>query len=74
MKKFLLTLLLVALVSCSSDDDGNDCITCKVSGISLGEACKGENGNAFIDGEDMNVPFEDYAAAMEESFEGATCN
>ena len=73
MKKFLLSLLLVSFISCSSDDDGN-CITCKVDGISLGEACKGENGNAFLHGEDTGVAFEDYAEAMEESVEGATCN
>lgn len=73
MKKFLFILLVVAFVSCSSDDDSN-CITCKVSGISFGEACKGENGNAFVDGEDTNVAFEDYAEQMEDSVEGVTCN
>lgn len=72
MKKFLLALLLVSFVSCSSDDNG-DCITCKVEGISLGEACKGENGNAFVDGEDTNVAFEDYATIFKETFEDATC-
>lgn len=73
MKKFLLTLLLVALVSCSSDDDDNNCITCKVEGISFGDACKGENGNAFLEGEDTGIAFEEYAEAMEESIEGVTC-
>lgn len=73
MKKFLFILLLVVFVSCSSDDD-KDCITCKVSGISFGEACKGENGNAFLEGEDTGVAFEEYAEVIEASVEDSSCN
>lgn len=62
MKKLILSALLLAgmtFVACSSDDDnGGNCITCTFEGESE-QVCKGDNGNAFVDGEDQGITFEE---------------
>lgn len=64
-----MTLLAgLAIVSCSKDDDkgGNgNCVTCDEftqAGITLPaeEVCKGDNGNAFIEGEDSGMSYDQY--------------
>lgn len=79
MKKLLLAVALLAgmtFVACSSDDDGgsnnnnSNCVTCDSYEI-LGqtvpemEICEGENGNAFIDGEDTGEDFDTYVSGYE---------
>lgn len=82
MKKLVLSMVLLAgltIVSCSKDDDGGSnsgCVTCDsytVMGMEMPEqeVCKGENGNAFVDGEDTEMTFDTYVNALETQTE---CN
>jgi len=78
MKKFILSFAVIAAIgftSCSSDDDngGNDdngCVTCdgyEILGQSVPamEVCEGENGNAFVQGEDTETAFDEFIAGLE---------
>ena len=74
MKKLVLGALLLGLVviSCKKDDDGgdNNCQTCDAyteQGATFPEVevCKGDNGNAFLEGTDTTVPFSQYITALE---------
>lgn len=78
MKKLMLSTLvigsLLVLTSCKSDDDGgsDDCTSCTVQGAPAIEICEGENGNAFVSGQDTEVEYDGYVSALETA--GATCN
>lgn len=74
MKKilFLAAFAAFALTSCGSDDDGGGCQTCTVQGATSVEVCQGDNGNAFVAGQDTTVAFSVYIAGLEAA--GSTCN
>lgn len=75
MKKLVLGALLLGLVviSCKKDDDGgsdNNCQTCDaytLQGVTFPEVevCKGDNGNAFVAGQDTTVSFSQYITSLE---------
>ena len=75
MKKIILAVALLAgmtFVACSNDDDKNgNCVTCRVQGQSA-EICKGDNGNAFVGGQDSEMSYDDYVDLIEST--GADCN
>ena len=87
MKKILFALTLMAsvgIVSCSSDDDsgsdddmnGQNCVICAATEIQgqmipESEVCEGENGNAFSNGIDLTIPFDEFID-LQETF--TTCN
>lgn len=64
----------MTFVACS-DDDGDkkssgNCVTCAaytMQGMSMPEqkVCKGENGNAFVDGEDSGISYAQAIQAFE---------
>lgn len=79
MKKIILSFAVIAALgftSCSSDDDGDGgggsdaCQTCaaySIAGIDVPalEVCEGENGNAFVAGQDTTQVFADYITSQE---------
>lgn len=77
MKKLAFSALILGLfftVSCNKDDDGgggnDNCQTCEAyefGGVNIPseEVCEGENGNAFVDGNDTGMSFDDYITTME---------
>tara|TARA_R110002050_G_scaffold54303_2_gene122917 strand:- start:11799 stop:12032 length:234 start_codon:yes stop_codon:yes gene_type:complete len=76
MKKFMLLALAIGTLgfaSCDKDDDGGDdkCTSCTVQNAPAIQICEGENGNAFIAGQDSGVEYAGYVSAIKTS--GATC-
>lgn len=84
MKKLILSAALIAGVSfftaCNNDDDGGNnntnggCLTCTMSagGMTIEQdVCEGENGNAFVDGTDSGMAYDDYITGFTGG--GGTC-
>ena len=50
----------LAIVSCSKDDDGGgNCVSCDFEGHAQ-DVCKGDNGNAFMNGVDSQINFDEF--------------
>ncbi|HHC80641.1 MAG TPA: hypothetical protein ENK46_12210 [Flavobacteriia bacterium] len=70
IKIVLLSLTISSFVACSSNDDTEDmvkeCVTCDAYNPLEGptvperEICKGANGNAFIQGTDTTIEYNEY--------------
>jgi len=78
MKKLILLVSVVSIISfsaCSSDDDNKEeketCVTCAAydiqgTAVPAIDICKGENGNAFIQGIDSTVAYDTYISTLEQ--------
>ena len=78
MKKFILSLVLFAgitFIACESDDSSNNnCVTCTLDNGQFedSEDVCNRNGIAYVDGNNSNMPYNDYIDLNAE--EGYSCN
>ncbi len=71
LKILFFASLFFAFFSCKKDEDIH-CLTCTSSETLDFELCRESNGNASINGEDTQTPYDVYLSDLQE--EGVLCN
>ncbi|MDC7994959.1 hypothetical protein [Altibacter sp. HG106] len=71
MKRTVLICASILFFFSCEDDEGRTCTTCRSDQTANFELCREGNGNASVNGDDTNTPYDRYVEDLRET--GVSC-